>query len=86
MGQIVSVNLDCPVDAPWPLVWDVLTDYDHMAQFISNLECSGMDNRVDDVLRVHQKGKASRGLLTLTFDNVREIELVRYRLPAPSLP
>jgi len=66
------------VDAPWSVVWEVLTDYDHMAKFISNLEYSGIKGRADNVLRVHQKGKASRGPLTLTFDNVREIELVPY--------
>jgi len=78
-GQIVAVDVDCPVDAPWSVVWEVLTDYDHMTQFISNLEYSGVDDRVDTVLRVHQKGKASRGILTLRFDNVREIELVPHR-------
>jgi hypothetical protein len=72
------VEVDCPVDAPWSVVWEVLTDYDHMAKFISNLEYSGIKGRADNVLRVHQKGKASRGPLTLTFDNVREIELVPY--------
>jgi hypothetical protein len=50
-----------------------------MAQFISNLEYSGVDDRADNVLRVHQKGKASRGILTLRFDTVREIELVPNR-------
>jgi Polyketide cyclase / dehydrase and lipid transport len=75
-GQIVAVDVDCPVDAPGSVVWEVLTDYDHMAQFISNLEYSGVDDRLDDLLRVHQKGKASRGILTMRFDNVREIHLV----------
>lgn len=78
-GQHIAVDVDCPVDAPWSIVWEVLTDYDHMAQFISNLEYSGVEDRVDNMLRVHQKGKASRGPLTLTFDNVREVELVPYR-------
>jgi hypothetical protein len=77
-GQSIAVDVDCPVDAPWSIVWEVLTDYDHMAQFISNLEYSSVKDRVDNVLRVHQKGRASRGPLTLTFDNVREIELVPY--------
>jgi hypothetical protein len=77
-GQNIAVDVDCPVDAPSWVVWEVLTDYDHMAQFISNLEFSGVEDRVDNVLRVHQKGKASRGPMTLTFDNVREIELVPY--------
>ena len=75
-GQVVEVDVDCPVDAPWSVVWDVFTDYDHMAQFISNLEYSGVEERADNVLRVHQTGKASRGPLTIKFDNVRKIELV----------
>ncbi len=78
-GLEIAVDVDCPVDAPWSVVWDVLTDYDHMAQFISNLEISDVTAREDNVLRVHQKGKASRGFLSLSFDNVREIELVPYR-------
>jgi hypothetical protein len=78
-GQVVVVDVDCPVNAPWSVVWEVLTDYDHMAQFISNLEYSGIEERADNVLRVRQTGKAARGPLTLKFDNVREIELVPYR-------
>ena len=35
-GQNIAVDVDCPVDAPADLVWEVLTDYDHMAKFISN--------------------------------------------------
>jgi carbon monoxide dehydrogenase subunit G len=78
-GAEVAVDVDCPVDAPREVVWDVLTDYDHMAQFISNLDYSGIDARTDNVLRVHQKGKVSRGILSLSFDNVREIELLPRR-------
>ncbi len=78
-GQKIAVDVDCPVDAPWALVWEVLTDYNHMPQFISNLEYSGVEDVADNVLRVHQKGQASRGPLTLKFDNVREVELVPHR-------
>ena len=78
-GQNIAVDVDCPVDAPWTVVWEVLTDYDHMALFISNIERSGVTARADNVLRVHQSGKAGRGILTMTFDTVREIELVPNR-------
>jgi uncharacterized membrane protein len=78
-GQRIAVDVDCPVDAPWAVVWEVLTDYDHMAQFISNLQYSGVEEASDSVLRVRQKGEASRGPLTLRFDNVREVELVPQR-------
>lgn len=78
-GQQVGVDVDCPVDAPASIVWEVLTDYGHMAQFVSNLEHSAIEDSAGDVLRVRQKGKASRGPLTLTFENVREVELVPRR-------
>jgi uncharacterized protein YndB with AHSA1/START domain len=78
-GENIAVDVDCPVDAPRLIVWEVLTDYDHMARFVSNLAWSEVESRVDNVLRVHQKGKATRGPLTLTFDNVREVELVPHR-------
>lgn len=78
-GQNIVVDVDCPVDAPPSIVWDVLTDFDRMAQFMSNLRHSGVTNRVDDVLRVHQTVQVSVGLVKLTFDNVREIELAPYR-------
>jgi len=74
-GATITVEVDCPVDAPRAVVWDVLTDYDHMAKFISNLDVSAVRMRMGDRLQVHQKGKASRGPLTFPFESVREIEL-----------
>jgi hypothetical protein len=74
-GAEVVVEVDCPVRAPLLTVWDVLTDYDNMSRFISNLQYSGIQGRVDNVLKVRQSGKASRGPLTIAFDNVREVEL-----------
>ena len=75
-GAEILVDIDCPVRAPVSIVWDVLTDYDNMATFISNLTFSGVERRVDNVLTVRQKGKVTRGPLSFAFDNVREIELV----------
>jgi hypothetical protein len=75
-GAEIIVEVDCPVRAPVPVVWDVLTDYDNMASFISNLQFSGIQSRADNVLTVRQAGKVTRGLFSFAFDNVREIELV----------
>ena len=50
-----------------------------MAQFISNLEHSAIESRAGNVLRVRQNGKVSRGFLSMSFDNVREVELVPKR-------
>jgi hypothetical protein len=77
-GAEVVVDVDCPVRAPLPVVWDVLTDYDNMSGFISNLQYSGVRDRVDNVLTVRQKGKASHGPFSFAFDNVRSVELVPF--------
>jgi hypothetical protein len=77
-GPVIYVEVRCPVDAPPPILWDVLTDYDHMARFISNLEWSRVEERADNLLRVHQKGHASRGPLSIGFEIVREIRLVPF--------
>ena len=79
-GPHIAVDVDVPVDAPWSVVWDVLTDYDRMAEFISNVSVSAIvEKDLENVLRVHQKGSASFGPFSLPFDNVREIELVPHR-------
>src|SRR6185369_8528305 len=75
-GPQVAVDVVCPVDAPAPVVWEVLTDYRHMPEFISNIASSEVEDTAGNILRVRQKGKATRGPLTVTFDIVREIELV----------
>jgi len=75
-GPAVRVAVDCPVTASPALVWDVLTDYDHMARFVTNLEESRVLSRDSNRLRIFQKGSARRGLLTFTFENVRELDLV----------
>jgi Polyketide cyclase / dehydrase and lipid transport len=75
-GPLVRVDVDCPVSAPLSIAWEVLTDYEHMAQFISNLESSAVQSRHDDTLRVHQRGKVRWGPLTFPFENVREIQVL----------
>ncbi|HEX3632420.1 MAG TPA: hypothetical protein VHZ01_07930 [Casimicrobiaceae bacterium] len=77
-GAEIVVNVDCPVRAPLLTTWDVLTDYDNMTSFISNLQYSGIQGRVDNVLKVRQSGKATRGPLSFSFDNVREVELIPF--------
>lgn len=74
-GPEISVDIDCPVSAPASIVWQVLTDYDHMAAFITNLDISRVQSRDKLKLEVYQKGKAKRGPLSFTFENVRAIKL-----------
>jgi hypothetical protein len=78
-GPRFSVYVDCPVTAPAALAWRILTDYDRLAQFVSNLDLSVVEHRDADTLRVRQKGKATRGPLAFNFESVRQIELHPYR-------
>ena len=78
VGRQVIVDVALPVDAAASEAWRVLTDYDNMATFISNLEVSKVVDRDGNTLTVMQKGKASRGPLTFSFENVRQIVLTPY--------
>ncbi len=72
--------VDCPVRATATQVWDVLTDFDHMARFLPHLEVSRAEDRGPLRVRVYQKGAATSGPFRFAFENVRDVELtpVRY--------
>ena len=74
-GEWVIVDVDFPVDATVLEAWNVMTDYDNMSKFVSNLVSSRIIGREGNTLSVEQKGKASRGPLTISFEHVREIVL-----------
>ncbi|MCC6194422.1 MAG: hypothetical protein IT518_08145 [Burkholderiales bacterium] len=74
-GQTIRVEVDAPIKAPRAIAWEVLTDYDNMAKFVSNLQQSIIRMKMGNRLQVYQKGRASRGPLSLSFENLREIEL-----------
>jgi hypothetical protein len=75
-GPEVVVRVDCPVRAPHAIVWEVLTDYNNMSRFVTNLKVSELRAREGNTLQVYQKGDAQRGLLAFSFENLREIRLV----------
>ena len=78
-GEEIAVDVDCPVNTSVAVAWEVLTDYDHMTAFVSNLQESRVQSREGVVLQVYQKGAAARGPLKITFESVREVELVPYQ-------
>lgn len=72
---VVVVDASMSVKAPPQNAWEVLTDYDHMAQFFPNLVSSKIVDRSGDKVRVEQKGNVSYGPLSFPFESVRDIEL-----------
>jgi Polyketide cyclase / dehydrase and lipid transport len=75
-GELIIVDVEMVVQASPLATWDVLTDYDHMAQFVANVQSSKITNRKGNTLVVAQKSGTAFGLLKFSFDNVREVELV----------
>ena len=74
-----SIDLTMHARVPISLAWAVLTDFDHMAEFIPNLSHSQVLHRTENLLRISQRGKAHWGPLTMNFESVREVTLVPQR-------
>ena len=69
--------VDTTVDFAVPLrtAWEVLTDFDNMADILSNLTSSKITGRKGDTLIVKQEGKARYGIFSYSFASEREIRL-----------
>jgi carbon monoxide dehydrogenase subunit G len=77
-GDLLLIDVSFTVTATTQEAWNVLTDYDRMAQFLPNVDSSSVIERSGNKLKVAQKGRSSRGLLSFALDYVREIELIPY--------
>ncbi len=78
-GDTFSVDVVMHAPVPLPQAWAVLTDFEHMADFVPNLTTSQVLERNDSFVKVSQKGVARYGLFSAKFDSLREIRLVPQR-------
>lgn len=78
--EVLVVEVNLTVAATPEEVWAVLTDFDHMASYLSNLAYSQVLSREGDRLVVEQKGKTSGGVLSFEFQSVRELQLKPFEL------
>ncbi|MBV8634511.1 MAG: SRPBCC family protein [Burkholderiaceae bacterium] len=74
-GDTVIIDLTTVVAATPQEVWDVLTDFDHMTQFLPNLEMSKVLEKNGDVWSVEQKGRTSHAGFTFSFQTTKQITL-----------
>lgn len=74
-NKVVVLDATFIVNANIDQVWDVVTDFDHATQFISNLQESKILEAKDNVFKVEQKGLAKYGLLSFKFESTREIHI-----------
>jgi carbon monoxide dehydrogenase subunit G len=77
-GDTITVQTSAYIPVPPEEAWTVLTDFDHMAGIIEGLESSRIVGRNGDKLLVRQKGHATTGPLSFSFESLREIELKPY--------
>jgi Polyketide cyclase / dehydrase and lipid transport len=79
LGPKVVVDVTAHVVATREVVWAVVTDYDHMAEFMTTLKSSTVVSRQGNLLEVAQTGEAKRGFLHFSFSTVRAVELTPAR-------
>jgi len=78
-GNAFAVAAELTVAASTDEVWDVLTDFDHMAQVLSNVDLSRVANRNGRRFEVIQKAHGDAGLIHVSLDSVRAVELTPKR-------
>ncbi|MEO9061426.1 MAG: SRPBCC family protein [Nitrosospira sp.] len=74
-GENVIVDVILAVPATRQEVWAVLTDFGHMADFVSNLKESKVVSISGNILKIFQRGAATYGLISFPFESTREIRL-----------
>jgi len=77
-GDVMVVDVDFFVAATPMEAWQVLTDFDHMHQFVSSVNSSRVVLRDGNRLQVAQTGKAAVGLLSFAFESLRDVQLTPY--------
>lgn len=77
-GEIIRVDVETAIAAPAMEVWTVLTDFERLPQFVSNLLSSKVLSRDGNVVRVSQSGKVSFGPFSFKFQSEREISLTPF--------
>jgi ribosome-associated toxin RatA of RatAB toxin-antitoxin module len=71
----VVVDVTAKVAVRHEVAWAVLTDYEHMAEFLTALKASTVLARSGNSLEVAQTGQAKFGFLHFEFSTVRAVEL-----------
>lgn len=74
-GDAIVVEAIADIPVPLGTVWEVLTDFEHMATIVGNVSVSKVIRREGNKIVVHQEGVARYGLLSYSFESEREIRI-----------
>ena len=78
-GATFTVEAEFSVAADVDQIWEVLTDFDRMAQILSSVDASRIANRDGNRFEVIQKSHGNAGPVRISQDSVRQVELVPKR-------
>lgn len=74
-GDLVRVRADFSVPVSAPQAFAVLTDYDHMRDFLPDVVESKIIQRSPTRLVVAQSARMKLGFISVPFDTVRQVDL-----------
>ena len=74
-GDTYVLNAAMFAPVPQSVAWDVLTDFDHMAQWVPNVEESKVLKRDDNSVTIEQHGVAKYGAVSFPYVTERKIDL-----------
>lgn len=78
-GSAYTVAAEWTVAASVDEAWEVLTDFDRMAQILSSVDQSRIVNRKGNRFEVTQKSHGNVGPIRVSLDSVRAVELTPKR-------
>ena len=74
-AERVVVDVQATVAAAPAYAWAVLTEYDHMARYVSTLKSRAVVNKYGNVLEVEQTGIARVGSMNFSCYSLRAVHL-----------
>ena len=77
-GENIIIDLNFAIPATRQEVWDVLTDFENMADFVTNLKESKVISVSEARLRIFQRGAGTYGPISYPFESTREVRLIPY--------
>lgn len=77
--RLIVLDIEAIVAAPPDIVWAVLTDYDHMAGYLSAVKSSAVTRRDGERLEVSQSIEARVGPFRFSSSSVRAVEMTPQR-------
>jgi carbon monoxide dehydrogenase subunit G len=74
-GDTYVLNAAMFAPVPQAVAWDVLTDFDHMSQWVPNVEESKVLKREGNSVTIEQHGVAKYGAISFPYVTERKIDL-----------